>query len=171
MCDGEFVFENGILYIVSACLLGENCKYTGGNNLVLPLKNKIESGGVNYLAVCPEVTAGLGIPREPMEIRNGSVMGRSGRDYTVQLRSGVAQVLNQIQTVLDEMQPDQRICELNEADSKGDWAGRVIAILKARSPSCGFGGIYDGTFTGKQINADGIFAAMLHERGADIYVK
>ena len=126
--------------LVSACLLGRNCKYNGGNNynekIVAFLKDK------EIIPVCPEMLAGLGVPRTPIEIVNGVVHDRIGNNVDGVLRDAVAQILEQI-------------------------GGEEIecAILKSRSPTCGVLQVYDGTFSGTLVDGAGILAQALLDAG------
>ena len=126
--------------IVSACLLGENCKYNGGNNY----DPKVEAfcRGREVIPVCPEVLAGLGVPRIPIEILDGKVIRRDGVVVDAAIRQAVAQILEQIR----------------DADI-------TCAVLKARSPTCGVHQVYDGTFSGKLVNGAGILAQALKDAG------
>lgn len=129
--------------LVSACLLGENCKYNGGNNKnekVISLAEKH-----TLIPICPECFAGLPIPRVPSEIKNGKVFSRDGKDLTDKFKDGAEKALY----VAEE-------------------SGCQIAILKERSPSCGFGAIYDGSFTGKTVSGNGIAAQLLYDSGITI---
>ena len=127
-------------YVVSACLLGRNCKYNGGNNydekIVAFLKDK------EVIPVCPEVLAGLGVPRTPIEIVDGVLRDRDGNCVDEALRDAVQQILNQISS--ENIQ---------------------CAILKSRSPTCGVRQIYDGTFSGKLIDGSGALAQALKDAG------
>lgn len=130
--------------LVSACLLGENCKYSGGNNkndkvIALGKKHKL-------IPICPECFAQLPIPRPPAEIVGDKVFNKLGEDITEQFKDGAEKALY----VAEE-------------------AGCQTAILKERSPSCGFGEIYDGSFTGKTIRGNGITAQLLYDNGITIY--
>lgn len=125
---------------VSACLLGVNCKYSGGNNkneAVLRLRERYE-----LVPVCPESFGGLPIPREPSEIRDGRVFARSGSDVTAAFQYGAQKALE-----------------------KALENGCKTAVLKERSPSCGYGKIYDGTFTGSLTDGNGVAAALFAENG------
>ncbi len=126
--------------LVSACLAGVACRYDGtaaGHPKVLEL---VAQG--RAVTVCPEVLAGLPIPREPMEISAGRVLTRSGADVTARFQAGA---------------------DLGLALARERGCPR--AILKARSPSCGSGLVYDGRFTGVLVPGDGVFAALLKEHG------
>lgn len=129
--------------LVSACLLGENCKYDGMNNY----NNKVIEfiRGHEVIAVCPEVLGGLSVPRKPAEIVDGMIMTEEGISVNKEFHEGAALALRRA---------------LN---------GKIdMAILQSRSPSCGVNQIYDGTFSGKLIEGQGIFAEMLIK--ADIKV-
>lgn len=126
--------------IVSACLLGENCKYSGGNNFDPRVAAFTE--GREVIPVCPEVLAGLGIPRTPIEIRDGLVVSRDGVIVDAAIRSAAAQILEQLENEDIE-----------------------CAILKARSPTCGVHQIYDGTFTGTLVEGSGVLAQALKDAG------
>lgn len=135
--------------LISACLLGENCKYNGGNNAdAIPAEalDKLEQI-YELVAVCPECMGGLTTPREPAEIcANGRVFTKfSGRDVTAEFVFGA-------QNCAD-------IARKNDCK---------IAILKERSPSCGSGEIYDGSFTGRIVSGDGLTAAALKKLGVHI---
>ena len=130
--------------LVSACLLGENCKYSGGNNkndkvIALGKKHKL-------IPICPECFAQLPIPRPPAEIVGAKVFNKLGEDITEHFKDGAEKALY----VAEE-------------------AGCQTAILKERSPSCGFGEIYDGSFTGKTIRGNGITAQLLYDNGITIF--
>ena len=112
--------------MVSACLLGENCKYNGGSNRSEALLRKL--AGHEIIPVCPEVAGGLPTPRIPAEIVRGTVRNREGQNVDAAFRAGARAVLELAQ----REQPD-------------------LLILKSRSPSCGVHEIYDGTFSGKLI--------------------
>lgn len=126
--------------IVSACLLGENCKYNGGNNFDSKVAAFAE--GREVIPVCPEVLAGLGVPRIPIEIRDGVVVRRDGVVVDPTIRDAVNQILEQLK--------DEDI---------------ECAILKARSPTCGVHQIYDGSFTGTLVDGTGVLAQALKETG------
>lgn len=126
--------------IVSACLLGKNCKYNGGNNrnekVIEFLKDK------EIIEVCPEVLAGLGIPRTPIEIVNGVVYDQNGVCVDDKIRGAVKSIIDSL-----------------------DGCGASMAILKSRSPTCGVKQIYDGTFSGVLIDGSGVLAAELKNAG------
>lgn len=126
--------------LVSACLLGRNCKYNGGNNKSEPVMEFLR--GRKVIPVCPEVLAGLGVPRTPIEIVNGVVTDRNGIVVDGVIRRAVAEILEQIQ--------DEDI---------------QCAVLKARSPTCGVRQVYDGSFSGKLIDGSGVLAQALKDAG------
>lgn len=129
--------------LVSACLLGTNCKYNGGNNKNEELLRLLE--GHEVVPVCPEVEGGLSTPRVPSEIVNGVVTNRDGESVDREFRRGAA------------------ICLERALKEKIDFA-----ILQSRSPSCGVGTIYDGSFSGAKISGNGVFAAELINAGIDV---
>ncbi|MBO4939289.1 MAG: DUF523 domain-containing protein [Oscillospiraceae bacterium] len=126
--------------LVSACLVGRNCKYNGGNNynerVITFLKGK------EIVEYCPEVLAGMGIPRTPIEIVNGILMDRNGNNTDAAMRQAVSRALEEIQEM-----------------------GIDCAVLQSRSPTCGVNQIYDGSFSGKLIDGQGIFARALLDAG------
>ena len=130
--------------LVSACLLGENCKYNGGNNknpAVIALSRDFE-----LIPVCPECFGGLPIPRVPNEIIGGRAISKNGEDFTAEYNSGA----------------EKTLYIANEKNVR-------LALLKERSPSCGKGGIYDGSFTGKLVEGNGITADLLIKRGISVF--
>ena len=126
--------------LVSACLLGRNCKYNGGNNYNEKIAAFVKDKEV--IQICPEVMAGLGIPRTPIEIVNGVLTDRDGKSVDAQLRGAVERAMEQIrQENID------------------------CAILQSRSPTCGVNQIYDGTFSGRRITGSGVLAQALKDAG------
>jgi uncharacterized protein YbbK (DUF523 family) len=137
------------MYIISRCLLGFDCKYDGGNNRNEDIIEFCRTH--DYVTVCPESAAGLTSPREPAEIvmtgTERKVADRNGRDLTELFDYGARLSLESV---------------LVEARSRKDHSCIIEgAILKARSPSCGAGSVYDGTFTGTLTGGLGIFADKL----------
>lgn len=126
--------------LVSACLLGENCKYNGGNNRNERVLRYVE--GNEVIRVCPEMLGGLSCPRKPVEWVGDRVMTKEGDDCTEAFRLGVQKALALI------------------ADKHID-----LAILQSRSPTCGVKQIYDGTFSGTRIPGQGALARALREQG------
>lgn len=137
------------MYLISGCLLGNNCKYDGGNNY----NREVEDFSRNhaYCVVCPEGISGLPTPRPPAEYVGERIMDREGNDVTEAFERGAALSLEQA---------------LREADRRGEKIEG--AILKANSPSCGSGKIYDGTFSKVLIDGYGCFAAKLREQGIKV---
>jgi len=137
-----FLF-NGMKIMVSACLLGENCKYNGGNNR----NDKVlELLGVNeVIPVCPEQMGGLPTPRIPAEIVDGEVMNKAGISVDKEYRLGAEMTLE----VAVREQPD-------------------LIILQSRSPSCGVYERYDGSFSGRLIKGSGITAELLIRNGFNV---
>ncbi|MDY4494098.1 MAG: DUF523 domain-containing protein [Erysipelotrichaceae bacterium] len=127
--------------LVSACLMGENCKYNGGNNYSEKLHEFLK--GHDVIMVCPEVMGGLPTPRLPSEIVGDRVVNSGGVDVTSEFIMGAKKAL--------------------EYSSDAD-----MAILQSRSPSCGTNEIYDGTFSGNKTKGDGIFVRMLKEKGIKV---
>lgn len=129
--------------LVSACLLGENCKYSGGNNYdpaVSALAERYE-----LVPVCPEQLGGLPTPRVPSERVGDKVLTRDGRDVTEAFRLGAQRAL---ETALAQ--------------------GVKQALLQERSPSCGCETVYDGTFSGVLVPGQGVTAQLLREHGVEI---
>ena len=126
--------------LVSGCLLGENCKYNGGNNynprVVEFLKDK------EVISICPEIMAGMGCPRNPIEIVDGVLTDCHGKNVDSLIRKSVMEIMERIRD--EEVQ---------------------CAILQSRSPTCGVNQVYDGTFSGKLIPGSGIFAKSLMDAG------
>ncbi len=129
--------------LVSKCLLGVNCKYNGGNNknekVIEFLKDK------EYVSICPEILAIKEIPRTSVEILNGKIIDKNGKDVDEIYRQGCKLAMEKIESQDFE-----------------------LAILQSRSPTCGVGQIYDGTFSKKLIEGNGIFAEALKQRGIKI---
>ena len=129
--------------LISACLLGVSCRYDG---LSKPLDADIISAlkaRYHLIPICPEIFGGLPTPRNPAEVgKERRVFRNDSVEVTKEYQKGAEEAL--------------RLAKLFDCK---------IAILKERSPSCGSGVIYDGTFTGEKILADGITAALLKENG------
>ena len=126
--------------IISACLLGENCKYNGGNNYSERVASFVKEKEV--IPVCPECLAGLGVPRVPIEIRHGEIVDQTGKSVDAPLREAIGKILMTVE-------------------------GEAIecAILKSRSPTCGVKEVYDGSFSGRLVKGMGSLAKALSERG------
>ena len=129
--------------MVSACLLGHNCKYNGKNNRNQKVLDYIQ--GHEVIPACPEVSGGLPTPRIPSEIVNGIVTNREGHNVDYEFRTGAK-------------------IELEKAFQENV----DLVILQSRSPSCGPKQIYDGTFSKRIIDGQGVFAKMLLENGFQI---
>ena len=132
--------------LVSACLLGKPCRYDGAskpNEAVIALGEKY-----NLIPVCPEVAGGLSTPRTPSEIVGERVLMRDGRDVTEHYKLGAEFGLDVART---------NAC--------------TVAILKARSPSCGKGQVYDGSFTVTLTSGDGITAKLLSDAGITVLTE
>ncbi|QUH29018.1 DUF523 domain-containing protein [Vallitalea guaymasensis] len=139
------------MYLVSACLAGINCRYDGGNTENEIIKNMVKEG--RAIAVCPEQLGELPIPRACCEIimdddGNKKVMSVDGEDFTEAYRQGAVKTLE--------------ICRAS---------GINEAILQSRSPSCGYGLIYDGTFSGNRIDGEGLTAELLSKNNIRIYTE
>ena len=134
---------------VSACLLGHCCKYNGGHNKNQDVLDFLQDQGAEILPVCPETAGGLPRPRPPAEIQSdGRVIDNIGTDVTAAFQAGA----------------EREFCRVMEA-------GCSSAVLKAKSPSCGVGQIYDGSFTGALTAGDGIFAAKLRRAGVALFTE
>ena len=129
--------------MVSACLLGQKCKYNGGDNYSEKVAEYVR--GHDVIPVCPEVEGGLPVPRKPCEIVGGIVRNKDGESKDMEYRRGA------------------EICLKKAAEEKVS-----LAILQSRSPSCGAKQIYDGSFSGKLIEGKGIFASLLVKNGIKV---
>ncbi len=124
--------------LISACLLGEPCRYDGASKPVEALQ-ELEEQGHELIRVCPEVMGGLATPRPPAELQaDGRVVNREGTDVTAQYQRGA-------QIALEIAQRE----------------GCTLAVLKEKSPSCGNKEIYDGSFSRRLIPGMGVTAQML----------
>ena len=132
--------------LVSACLIGVNCKYSGGSNALPPELLAALEARYRLVPVCPERDGGLPTPRSPSERRGDLVVNRAGEDVTEAFRRGA-------QLALETARRE----------------GCRLALLKERSPSCGSGRIYDGSFSGTLIPGDGVAAALLKEKGLAVF--
>lgn len=149
-----------MIYAVSACLLGENCKYNGGSNY----NEKVAElcGGNSCIAICPETFGGLDIPRSPAEISGGtgkdvlegkaSVINRDGKDVTHKFLLGA---YSSLEAVI-------------EAAEEGE---EIVAVMKARSPSCGSGEIYNGNFDRTLVAGDGVTTALFKSKGIKVLTE
>ena len=130
--------------LISACLLGVCCRYDGASK-PHPLVEALAAEHT-LIPVCPEQMGGLSTPRPPSERQGDRVVAKTGADVTAQYRKGAEEAL--------------RLCRLFHCDG---------AILKERSPSCGHGEIYDGSFTGTLVPGDGTAAELLTRQGIPVY--
>ena len=136
------------MYIVSACLLGQNCKYNGGNNRNEDVVEFCRTH--KYVTVCPESAGRLPSPRPPAEKVGSKIMDKNGNDLTEAFIRGAEISLKSC----------METARLSGEEIEG-------AILKANSPSCGVGHIYDGTFSGTLTEGNGVFAGMLRRLGIE----
>ena len=130
--------------LISACLLGCRCRYDGASKpqpWIAALAERHE-----LVPVCPEQMGGLATPRLPAERQGDRVVTKEGADVTAQYRRGAEEAL--------------RLCRLFHCQA---------ALLKERSPSCGCGSVYDGTFTGVLTAGDGVTAELLRAEGVPVY--
>lgn len=135
--------------LISACLLGENVKYDGGHNSIVdnPFINKLLKLDM-LIPFCPEVEGGLETPRVPVEIINNKAINQIGEDKTSYFNQGAQKTLE--------------LCKKHNIK---------YAILKFRSPSCGSGQIYDGTFSHTFISGDGISTKLLKENNIKVFTE
>lgn len=140
------------MYIVSGCLLGHNCKYNGGNNADKVVTDFCKNH--KYIVVCPERAANLPCPRPPAERVGNRILNKEGEDVTEAFLKGARTSLSMC----------LKMSEIAGEEIEG-------AILKANSPSCGVGRIYDGTFSGTLTEGDGIFASMLEQMGIEVITE
>ena len=132
--------------LVSACLVGCECKYCGGSNIMPEAELKALRAKFRLIPVCPESAGGLSTPRDPSERLGDRVVSIRGRDVTAEYTKGA-------QTAL---------CLARRYGCKA-------ALLKAKSPSCGKGLIYDGSFSGRLVPGDGVTAELLQKSGIFVY--
>ncbi len=130
--------------LISACLTGVDCKYDGGNNALPEETLRALREKYRLVPVCPEVLGGLTVPRTPCERLDGRVVNRLGADVTAAFQRGAEAAL--------------RIAREQ---------GCRKALLKARSPSCGSGRVYDGSFSGRLVPGDGVTAERLRAAGLE----
>ena len=140
------------MYIVSACLLGQNCKYNGGNNINEEVVEFCKNH--KYITVCPESAGKLPAPRPPAEKVGGRIVDKDGKDVTDAFLRGAD-------------------ISLKSCIEMARISGEEIegAILRANSPSCGVGQIYDGTFSGTLNEGHGVFAGPLKRLGIEIITE
>lgn len=141
------------MILVSACLIGKNCRYNGDNTLNKDIIAYLD--GKPYLAICPETMGGLSVPREPVELVGGGgeafwqgkalAKNKGGTDVSQQFAAGAKAVMD--------------ICQNNAIE---------LAILKDGSPTCGNHLIYDGSFSSKKVPGNGVMAAILKSNGIKV---
>ena len=132
--------------LVSACLLGARCRYDGTEKADDRVTALLGRENVVLIPACPEQLGGMCTPREPSERRDGGVWNQKGEEVTSFYERGAGEAL--------------KLARLY---------GCRYAVLKERSPSCGCGRIYDGTFTGTLIPGDGVTAELLKAHGIRVY--
>lgn len=130
--------------LISACLCGVNCRYSGDGKKIPELETLMEAA--ELIPVCPEILGGLTTPRKPSERQGDRVVMNDGTDVTAAYRRGAEESLY--------------LAEL---------FGARLALLKERSPSCGSGEIYDGSFTGAKKPGDGVTAELLKSKGVRVF--
>lgn len=140
------------MYIISSCLLGQNCKYNGGNNRCQEVIDFCAEK--KYITVCPESAAKLPCPRPPAERIGDKVINDRGKDVTAAFEKGAQLSLGTCTTL-------------------AGFSGETLegAILKANSPSCGCGKIYDGTFSGTLTDGNGVFTELLINEGIPVITE
>lgn len=135
------------MILVSACLVGINCKYSGGNNYNQKIFDLVKEG--KAIPICPEQLGGLNTPRKPVELKviNGKryAIDNEGNDLTENFERGALEVLNLAKNL-----------NINKA------------ILQPRSPSCGVNKIYSGNFDIKLVDGNGILTELLKQNGIDV---
>jgi len=144
------------MIIVSACLSGVKCRYDGQSRDNECVKKLV--GQRKAIPLCPEVLGGRPVPREPVEITGGTaedvfsgkavIRDKNGADVTTDVMKGVAEVLAAVRRLNID-----------------------TVVLKTKSPTCGCGQVYDGTFSGKLIDGDGILTAALIKEGIKVYTE
>lgn len=130
--------------LISACLLGMNCRYDGGNNYQDAIEQLKER--CHLIPVCPEMLGGLATPRPPAEIYEGTVRNKEGQDVSRQFQRGA-----------------------EETARLAQFYNCKYAVLKEKSPSCGAGKIYNGTFSGTLVPGDGITVKVLKDMGIQVF--
>ena len=132
--------------LVSACLLGVNCKYNDGNNYNEKVMEYLKDKEI--IPICPEIMGGLPTPRLASERIGDKVINKEGKDVTSNFLKGAQETLELAKKL-----------------------GVKKALLKAKSPSCGYGKIYDGTFTDTLIDGNGVTAELLKNNGFSILTE
>ena len=135
------------MILVSACLVGINCKYSGGNNYNQKIFDLVKEG--KAIPICPEQLGGLNTPRKPVELKvindKRYAIDNEGNDLTENFERGALEVLNLAKNL-----------NINKA------------ILQPRSPSCGVNKIYSGIFDNKLVDGNGILTELLKQNGIDV---
>lgn len=134
--------------LISACLLGDNCKYNGGNNYNENVKKFIIDNNACVTKFCPESLAGLKTPRNPVEYKDGKLIDAYGNTYEEELNISKCKIM--------------ALLNNNSFD---------LAITKAKSPSCGCGKIYDGSFSHTLVDGDGFAVEMLKENNIKVITE
>jgi len=129
--------------IVSACLAGVKCRYDSKHQERVDIVELVRSG--QAIPLCPEQLGGLSTPRSPAEIQNDRVISIEGNDVTLEYDTGATEALKIAQT-----------------------CGATSALLKSKSPMCGMGKIYDGTYSGNLVDGDGVFTKLLKKNGIEV---
>ena len=142
------------MVMVSRCLAGEFCRYDGKMKRS-PLMDKLEAENIEYILFCPECMGGLSTPREPAEI-----VGGDGKDVL----SGEAHLMNKVGTDVTE----EFLSGAKQALALAESCKPTAIYMKSRSPSCGKGCIYDGTFQGKLRDGNGVTAELLMQNGFEV---
>ena len=138
------MYNNSMKIAISACLMGDKVRYDGKHQLNKELVDLVKSHEV--IRICPEQSSGFLVPRKPMEIINGKLINTDNLDLTEKLMKGCNKCLEMIKD-----------CDM--------------VILKTRSPSCGYGKIYDGTFTNTLIEGNGIFTDLCLKNNIKVYTE
>jgi uncharacterized protein YbbK (DUF523 family) len=141
------------MYLISACLCGVNCKYSGENNLNEDCLNLLEQD--EAILICPEQLGGLMTPRKPAEIVGNA-------------KSIITKEMGKVMTKDDEDVTEAFLRGAKETIKIAKSSGTLAALLKGGSPSCGCNYIYDGNFTGEKIAGEGITCAMLKDAGIEV---
>ncbi len=139
--------------IVSECLRGAHCRYDGGAKPCPEVQELCQKEGVEVVGVCPETASGLPVPRPPAEQREGRVFLKDGQDVTEDFLLGSQRSLEKVQK------------------SGALRAAAPLAVLKAKSPSCGVKLIYDGSYTGTLTPGDGVFTRLLQKEGVTVVTE
>ncbi len=134
------------MIIVSACLAGVECRYNGQAFPVPKVVEMVKKG--QAIPLCPELLGSLPTPRINAERRGERIFSNDGQDLTDEYTAGAKIAVTIAQLV-----------------------GCKVAILKSKSPTCGCGKIYDGTFSGRLTEGDGIFCALLKESNIKVYTE